>query len=125
MKHVKADIVVKKDEKTFVLDTKWKMPKYDGKIVPSDADLHQMYVYLDIYGDVEKKNAQKVALLYPGQDMDMDVDVVEGTFVNTKAQCDMLFLPVKSNNISNDGKTEFRDWQGAIAERIMKWMGLN
>lgn len=120
MKHVKADIVVKKDEKTFVLDTKWKMPKYDGKIVPSDADLHQMYVYLDIYGDVEKKNAQKVALLYPGQDM----DDVEGNFVNTNtnAQCDMIFLPGKGYKTSNNSQTEFREWQRAIAERIEKWI---
>jgi 5-methylcytosine-specific restriction enzyme subunit McrC len=125
-KTVRADIVVEKGKDIFVLDTKWKMPRYDDKIVPSDADLHQMYVYLDIYGNNSNeeagKKAKKVALLYPGQ----NITEVKGKFVNkpdnSYAQCDMLFLPGKSYNTSNNGKTEFQDWQEAIAKRIMEWM---
>lgn len=117
-KTVRADIVVEKNTnygtETFVLDTKWKMPRYDGKIVPSDADLHQMYVYLDIYGDEEGKKAKKVALLYPGG---KDVNDVMGEFVNTHAQCDMLFLPVK-----DEGDNECRKWQEAIANHIDTWI---
>ena len=125
-KHVKADIVVqKKTQKeiaTFVLDTKWKMPRYDGKIVPSDADLHQMYVYLDIYGDKgNSEKAQKVALLYPGQ----DIADVKGKFVNTKtdAKCDMIFLPGKNYQVEETGNSkEFLSWQNKIVEHIRNWI---
>lgn len=109
-KTVRADIVVEKNTnngtETFVLDTKWKMPRYD---VPSDADLHQMYVYLDVYG-----KAKKVALLYPGG---KDLNDVMGEFVNTRAQCDMLFLPG-----TDEGDNECRKWQEAIANHIDTWM---
>lgn len=120
-KTVRADIVVKNnDGEIFVLDTKWKMPRYDGKIVPSDADLHQMYVYLDIYGDNQScEKAKKVALLYPGQ----ETDDVHGEFINnTNAKCDMVFLPGKkyvSQFLPNDSK----NWQEAMANHIGVWMG--
>lgn len=126
-KTVRADIVVKNnDGKIFVLDTKWKMPRYDGKIVPSDADLHQMYVYLDVYGDnstgEETGKAQKVALLYPGKQS----AVVEGKFVvkpnNSVAQCDMLFLPVDKSPAQDDGKAESQNWQDAMANHISTWL---
>jgi len=129
-KTVRADIVVKNnDGKIFVLDTKWKMPRYDGKIVPSDADLHQMYVYLDVYGDnstgEETGKAKKVALLYPGQ-----LSEVKGEFVikpansapTTKAQCDMLFLPGENYSPKSTNKTECREWQEAMANRISTWL---
>ena len=126
-KTVRADIVVKNnDGKIFVLDTKWKMPRYDGKIVPSDADLHQMYVYLDVYGDnstgEETGKAQKVALLYPGKQS----AVVEGKFVvkpnNSVAQCDMLFLPVDKCPAQDDGKAESQNWQDTMANHIFTWL---
>lgn len=117
-KTVRADIVVEKNTdngtETFVLDTKWKMPRYD---VPSDADLHQMYVYRDIYVDEEGKKAKKVALLYPGG---KDLNDVMGEFVNTRAQCDMLFLPG-----TDEGDNECRKWQEAIAEHIKTWLDPN
>ena len=119
-KTVRADIVVEKGSDVFVLDTKWKMPRYDGKIVPSDADLHQMYVYLDVYGNEEGKKAKKVALLYPGDGL---TDVT-GNFIlkldnsdPANAPCDMLFLPGK-----DEGDNECRKWQEAIANHIDTWM---
>lgn len=125
-KTVRADIVVEKDGDFFVLDTKWKMPRYDGKIVPSDADLHQMYVYLDVYGDnltgEESGKAKKVALLYPGERL----SDVKGFFINkpnnSNAQCDMLFLPGDRYKTSNNSKTEFQAWQEAIVKHIKEWM---
>ena len=120
-KTVRADIVVEKGNDVFVLDTKWKMPRYDGKIVPSDADLHQMYVYLDIY-EVAGKKAQKVALVYPGQ----NITEVNGTFVNkpnnSNAQCDMLFLPGDAFADLGEGHTECIRWQDAIVKHIKNWM---
>lgn len=128
-KTVRADIVVKNnDGEIFVLDTKWKMPRYDGKIVPSDADLHQMYVYLDVYKN-EGITAKKVALLYPGKEKD-----VYGHFKEDNASCDMIFLPGVSGKSeskpeesqNNDEPKmdwqECRDWQGQIVAHINKWM---
>ena len=128
-KTVRADIVVKNnDGEIFVLDTKWKMPRYDGKIVPSDADLHQMYVYLDVYKN-EGIIAKKVALLYPGKEKD-----VYGHFKEDNASCDMIFLPGVSGKSeskpeesqNNDEPKmdwqECRDWQGQIVAHINKWM---
>lgn len=108
-KTVRADIVVERQNvqgttDTFVLDTKWKRPCYDGKIVPSDGDLHQMYVYSKIYQSV-----QKVALLYPG-----NRENVAGNFCDTGISCDMIFLPV-------DAQKE-KDWQTQIVTKISNWM---
>jgi 5-methylcytosine-specific restriction enzyme subunit McrC len=116
-KTVRADIVVEKDGDVFVLDTKWKMPRYDGKIVPSDADLHQMYVYLDVYKNEEIK-AKKVALLYPGKEKD-----VYGHFKEEdNASCDMLFLPEENYTPKSTNKTECREWQEAMANHISTWL---
>ena len=104
------------------MDTKWKMPKEDGKIVPSDADLHQMYVYLDIYGDKKSDNkAQKVALVYPGH----NIDDVEGKFNNTNAKCDMIFLPGKKydDTVQENGQKEFVSWQNKMVDHIKTWLG--
>lgn len=108
-KTVRADVVVERQNgqgttDTFVLDTKWKRPCYDGKIVPSDGDLHQMYVYSKIYQSV-----QKVALLYPG-----NRENVAGNFCDTGISCDMIFLPV-------DAQKE-KDWQTQIVTKISNWM---
>lgn len=131
-KTVRADIVVKNnDGEIFVLDTKWKMPRYDGKIVPSDADLHQMYVYLDVYKN-EGIKAKKVALLYPGKEKD-----VYGHFKEDNASCDMIFLPGVSGKSeskpeesqNNDEPKmdwqECRDWQEQIVAHIKKWIKNN
>ena len=114
-KAIKADIIIKKkqnnEEKTFVLDTKWKMPRYEGKIVPSDGDLHQMYVYLHEYGDVNK-----VALLYPGEEKN-----IYGFFENDNKSCDMIFLPCKvfeNNNSTNESQC----WQEKIVSRVKVWL---
>lgn len=116
IKHVKADIVIQNKEGIFVLDTKWKMPLFNGRIAPPDADLHQMYVYLDIYGDNQKeKKTKKVALLYPGHEF---ADV-EGIFINKSAGCDMIFLPGKDYQ---KGIDSFLSWQDNIAKHIEQWM---
>lgn len=118
-KTVRADIVVEKGSDVFVLDTKWKMPRYDGKIVPSDADLHQMYVYLDVYKN-EGIKAKKEALLYPGKEKD-----VYGHFKEDNASCDMIFLPGENYTPPSTNKTECREWQDAMANRIKTWMKLD
>lgn len=122
-KNVKADIIIKKENNdTFVLDTKWKMPKYEGRILPSDGDLHQMYVYLNLYGD-ESGNVKKVALLYPGYEKDL-----YGKFVNAKGGssndkgCDMLFLPGENHQEGTETDISQKKWQENIADHVNKWI---
>ncbi|RDV17202.1 restriction endonuclease [Pontibacter diazotrophicus] len=53
---IRADIVIETDKGNFVVDTKWKVLKYDQ---PSDEDLKQMFVYNLHY------NSDLSILLYP------------------------------------------------------------
>lgn len=55
-KTIRPDIVLIKNGKKYILDTKWKILE---SAVPSDADLKQMYVY-NLYF-----NSEKSILLYP------------------------------------------------------------
>lgn len=54
--HIKPDIVIKKNAKTYVIDTKWK--NIDGAL-PSVQDLRQMYVYNEYW------KSTRAMLLYP------------------------------------------------------------
>ena len=102
--------------------------------VPSDGDLHQMYVYLHKYGD----NVEKVALLYPGEEADVKGEFIgEGRkycdsyrckrlggrfcrrkFVREeKKRCDMLFLPGKESD-----KRESAKWQEAMWQKVLDWL---
>lgn len=117
-KTIKADLVIQKDGKSeiHVLDTKWKMPRFNGKIVPSDGDLHQMYVYLHEYG-----NVKKVALLYPSNDNEENV---YGWFEDNR-RCDMIFLPCKASFAhveSNNMVKECQCWQNTIVDCIRCWL---
>ena len=54
---LRPDIVLRKGDKTFVIDTKWKRPQ---KTSASVSDLRQMYTYCRFW------DAEKALLLYPG-----------------------------------------------------------
>ena len=55
-KRIKPDLVLEKDNKKYIVDTKWKVVNMSN---PSDADLKQMYAY-NMYWE-----ANKSMLLYP------------------------------------------------------------
>ena len=60
------DIVLENDERTIVLDTKWKLlAKSATNHGISQSDMYQMYAY------GKKYRAKKVVLLYPLQDIDV------------------------------------------------------
>lgn len=54
---LRPDVVLRKGEKTFIIDTKWKRPQ---KSSASVSDLRQMYTYCRFW------DAEKAMLLYPG-----------------------------------------------------------
>lgn len=54
---LRPDVVLRKGEKTFIIDTKWKRPL---KSSASVSDLRQMYTYCRFW------DAEKAILLYPG-----------------------------------------------------------
>lgn len=100
-KLIRPDIVIEKEKKTWVLDTKWKIP--DNK-TPSDADLHQMYVYVNMI------QAEKVALLYPECSGQQNVT---GKFMYPQKTCDMLFLPCNA---------DVSKWEVDICGCISSWL---
>jgi 5-methylcytosine-specific restriction enzyme subunit McrC len=67
-KQVKPDIVITKDLRTIIVDTKWKIVNDNS---PADDDLKQMFVYNLLW------NADKSVLLYPGT-----FDDCEGSYVH-------------------------------------------
>lgn len=85
-KTIRPDIVLKRGEETFIIDTKWKRPTNNQ---PSVEDLRQMYTYARFW------NTEKVMLLYPG-------DPIESRFVSYKNheidnkdhQCKVAFVHV-------------------------------
>jgi len=102
---IKPDIIITKNGNTFVLDTKWKIPRDEkGRISPSVGDLHQLFAYHKIF------NAEKVALLYPSFG---EHKKQEGTFID-KSSCDMMFLPKPDD--------KFKDWQDEIVKRVKTWL---
>jgi 5-methylcytosine-specific restriction enzyme subunit McrC len=96
---IRPDIVVKKDEEIFVIDTKWKNIQ---NFKPSTQDLRQMYVYNDYWKSVQ------AMLLYPS------MDTVAPDFKNFKDcehQCAIGRL-----NILKDGKLKTE-----IGREILDW----
>lgn len=55
--YLRPDIVLRKNGKVYIIDTKWKLPKSNSASV---GDLRQMYTYCRFW------DAEKAVLLYPG-----------------------------------------------------------
>lgn len=97
---IRPDIVVQKEDETFVIDTKWKNIQSNK---PSTHDLRQMFVY-NRYWD-----SYKALLLYPALDtITPNFKRFEG---NENHRCGIGRL-----NILNDGKLD-----STIGEQILKW----
>lgn len=100
---MKPDIYIQtKDEIKIVLDTKWKnLNGYN----PSPDDLRQMYVYHEFF------DAQKVALVYPGDNENSK----SGNYFdklgleNEHKNCSVVLVNVENN---------IRDWQLQIRKQI-------
>jgi len=58
---LRPDIVLRKGNETYIIDTKWKRPSSSSASV---SDLRQMYTYCRFW------DAKKALLLYPGESVD-------------------------------------------------------
>jgi 5-methylcytosine-specific restriction enzyme subunit McrC len=103
---IKPDILINFENKNFILDTKWKNIENKN---PSPDDLRQLYVYHEYY------NAQKVALVYPGED-----SLNSGNYYKTDnrdlSDKTCSIIKIKTNST-------ITEWQNHIANcLIYKWI---
>ena len=108
--YLKPDIVLKRGNNTYIIDTKWKRPK---KASASVTDLRQMYVYSRFW------NAKKALLLYPGEVRNNafkifktdDYEIINNETSKIHHQCKMGFVSVLNElgNLDNN-----------IGDRILK-----
>ena len=68
---IRPDIVIQKENETFIIDTKWKNIDYSE---PSTHDLRQMYVYNEYW------DSKKAMLLYPSNNI--FTEITENDFVS-------------------------------------------
>ena len=85
-KCIRPDIILQIEQKTFVIDTKWKIIETNN---PSDEDLKQMFVY-NLHW-----NAEKALLLYPktGQ-TDSSFEEFHYNKLNPKKKCKTGFVDI-------------------------------
>jgi 5-methylcytosine-specific restriction enzyme subunit McrC len=102
---IRPDIKIEYAGKTFILDTKWKM--INNK--PSVEDVRQMYAYHHYF------RANKVSLVYPGEDNETKGHFVDIDYQNqnTLVECSLKFIEVKDN---------IKDWKDYICENIVNWI---
>lgn len=103
---IEPDIHIFNAEKSFILDTKWKLLK-DGK--PSIDDLRQMYVYHDYY------IANKVALVYPGETHRKTAGryLHHITRQDTDKECAIIELSIRNT---------IKEWQESICLELSDWV---
>lgn len=101
---LRPDIVIRKGDQTYVLDTKWKKPTSNSASV---SDLRQMYTYCRFW------DAEKAILLYPGKKENQSFksyktdDYMKANneaISELKHQCKMSFINVldEYGNLSQD-----------------------
>ena len=108
--YLRPDIILKKDERVVVLDTKWKLLE---KSKLSINDLRQMYAYSEYFG------AQRAALVYPGK----EADLIKGKFKLKESElkekkCDLLRIGFPADNESYN----IRSLQDVIEAQIVGWL---
>ncbi|MFT4741339.1 MAG: 5-methylcytosine-specific restriction enzyme subunit McrC [Marivirga sp.] len=91
-KSIRPDIVIKRGEETYIIDTKWKVVDNNE---PSDADLKQMFSYNLLW------KAEKSMLLYPKVDQS---DSNFGTYhflpeENNVNQCKLGFVSLTDGDV--------------------------
>lgn len=102
--YIEPDIVIEKEQKTFILDTKWKVLSENR---PSDDDLKQMYTYTKYY------ESSYTALVYP----DNGIPNCKGNFLPEVSDMNMYPCSIIKIKIP-DNAEGIRNWQEKIAREI-------
>lgn len=90
---LKPDLVIKKGDNSFVLDTKW---KYNSEV--STQDLRQMFAYSHYF------DSKQTYLVYPDKlQPDNPVKIDDGIFCapNEGRRCGLMFIDLLKNNALN------------------------
>ncbi|WP_437397211.1 McrC family protein [Flagellimonas lutimaris] len=96
---IRPDIVLRKDSKTYVIDTKW---KNIGGNKPSTNDLRQMYVYNKYW------ESSRALLLYPSLITEKPNFI---SFKNEKQECGIGKLNIlEDGNLKDDCGQEIINW---------------
>lgn len=107
---MRPDIVIKLDSnKSFVIDTKWKILNGYN---PSTGDLRQMFVYLKYFG------AKKVALVYPG----LENKCQSGKYYDHNSINTIELSDEECSIISISVEKDINVWQKLIYENINSWI---
>jgi 5-methylcytosine-specific restriction enzyme subunit McrC len=101
--NIKPDILIEKEGKKWILDTKW---KNIGDSKPSPEDLRQLFAYQTFW------KTEKVALVYPD---DKD-DFWKGKFLEGHGDCWVIKLGIRE---------QINDWQEKIAAQIREFITNN
>lgn len=101
-KRIRPDIVLKVEDETFIIDTKWKIVNSNN---PSDEDLKQMFVY-NLHWEAEKS-----LLLYPKTNQ-TDSHFGKFHYNNLEKVCKLGFIDITADNRirkSNEVSSEIFD----------------
>lgn len=91
---LRPDIVLRKNNRTVIIDTKWKLLDREKKNLGiSEDDMYQMYVYGKMF------SAESVTLLYPKNSNVGDDDTIDYTSANMKIKVRYLDLSDARRNI--------------------------
>tara|TARA_B110000285_G_C14876837_1_gene491897 strand:+ start:120 stop:572 length:453 start_codon:yes stop_codon:yes gene_type:complete len=86
---IRPDIVIRKENEVFVIDTKWKRP---NKMSANIEDLKQMYAYGRFW------DSEKLMLLYPGKHYDSGYEKYNNQNDNRNHQCKIARVSVLVEN---------------------------
>jgi 5-methylcytosine-specific restriction enzyme subunit McrC len=101
---IRPDILIEKNGKNYILDTKWK--NIDNN--PTIDDIRQMYVYQHYY------EANKAALVYPGIDNYFAGNFMDLNNQNSISNLECGLMPIKPEQ-------DIKKWQKEIIEKIKNW----
>lgn len=96
---IKPDIILRKDDRTIVMDTKWKILNLNNKNYGiSQSDMYQMYAYS------KKYNAEKIVLIYPYNEYVSgisEVPIIYKSNDNVEVQIHFVNLQIPESSIIN------------------------
>lgn len=104
---LRPDIKLNKDNKNYIIDTKWKLIENKK---PSSQDLQQMFAYTKYF------SSSHTVLLYPGTHNSLRKGFFHHELLNENT------YPCSIGTIALSGKELIKDWQMKIANQVRKYI---